>query len=450
MTSNTGAFVGPRPGWQSWEPVFSKREALRCEYTEEQYEHATSVAERVVEEHMRAGTSRERWEPSLAHIKQVQAPYQAAAEHIRDELVATSLVPMVESSQSARELASALVEAVAAYPSQIRFIEQGPTLSGAKAGDHARRLGSTVDRETRDGAGHHHPVGRWWRAIAPWTPVGEALASAGFLAWSIDAPWTEPWQDPAGLMLILIVIALIVGLQPKLLGNAASAHNQAREVEYDGNHEAAARLYRTRNKSLALAAVVATVITGGMVYRALAALAEHTVVIVTLMIGYAVVTGLGMPVLAYVVKAFHSSRKARQYVQADLDLTADANAQRGHQGEAIARLEHIRDNHQVATEQVAPRICAAVTGQLEQARKVYDLLRAQIGGLPAISADGHRELAELADGRRVASIHSGLPGTSGVDMTVMTDQLAALAQLRASADELRERLDQVPGHPWAI
>ena len=135
-----------------------------------------------------------------------------------------------------------------------------------------------VARETVEGATTHNRPSPFWRLVALWLPGLEGLAAGSFLAWNLDVPLITPWQDPLGVLLVIVFVAVIVGLQPRLITAAATAHNQARENRHNQNRRAAEEGYRTRNRHLSAVSTIAAGITGRSVYRSLAALAGRVTV----------------------------------------------------------------------------------------------------------------------------------------------------------------------------
>lgn len=434
-----------------WNATYTEKEATKQGLVSKDiYRSATLIARAVVEHHIAAGTPRSLWEPTLLHVEQVAGPYVDAGEQVLTEGLAADVDPVLDASQDSLEQATASIDAAERYPSPITVTEGGGTFPGTGAADFVDNADAKIDRDHRRGKNHHRRISKLWRRLAKLAPWLEALGLLAFLTWYFDVPLLNPWLDPLAFFLTTTIVAVLIAGQTKTVHLAGEKHNLAREAEADGNRHEAESLFKSRNFFLALAAVIALVITGGLVFRSIAALGDAGLAVTVLIISLALVAGLLMPVLVYFVTAFDGSRVARQSEAATADLNADVDDQDALKEQARSEIQSVLESHEYVTDKLCPQVVNEVQAEVDAVHPVYNFVRIQIGGLavdPPTKVG--RKVYQGEDGTLQGEISTGIPGTRTVNLLPMLDRLNRAEALKERAILLQQRLDAIPAHPWA-
>ena len=157
----------------------------------------------------------------------------------------------------------------------------------------------TIEQAEAAGKHHHRRASAPLQRLASGAPWVEAVGFLTFVAYYLNVPLLQPWQDWLGWSFAATVVGAIILGQTWLVRHAARSHNHAREARADGNRHEAEQGFMRRNWYIGLTAVTAAAITSGMIWRGIAALGDASVGTTAVMVFVAAVTGLLLPTLAY-------------------------------------------------------------------------------------------------------------------------------------------------------
>ncbi|CAG7641766.1 hypothetical protein SIM91_02840 [Rhodococcus opacus] len=450
------AFIEPRHdrtpedrNRKPWQPTYTEKEAVKHGVPKSMYEKCSLWARTVVEHHQDFGTPRHLWEPPSTQVEHLVGPYIAAGENDLHSRLVSDVDPRLDRAQQAIEQTKARLDTAEQHPYPVTTAESHTTYSGADAVDVVEKATAAIELDFAAGKAHHQRSRPARKRAGTWAPWFEGVGFLAFVAYYLNVPLLEPWQDWLAWTFAMTVVVVIILGQTMLVHHAAESHNRAREAAADGNRHQSEAAYGRRNRYLGATAAVAGAITSGMILRGIAALGNASIGTTVVMVFLAIVAGAVMPMLAYLAVALDGSMRSRERDTLVQDLDADFDEQSRVKDECRDDLELITDITAILTQQVFPDVCTSVQATVDAAHTPYNFGRIQIGGLVADPPTrNHRTINQGPDGTWSGAISTGLPGVRGVDLLPMLDRITRLRKLDLERGRLAERLNDIPDHPW--
>lgn len=451
-TSNRFASQDHGEGHRSWSETYTRNETIRSGVaTKETYDEVHPQVRAIVEEHRAKGTPRHLWEPSPNHTRIMSDRYVRDARMLLDESLERDVDPTLDEGQSLLEQAERAIEDALQLPGMVVTPESGSSYSVADAVLLHEEECTKIEDDMRDGRAHHRRVGPVLRAAGRAAPWLEASGFVAFVGFYLNVPILQPWVDFFGWSFTFSVVLVIIVGQTRLVEEAARSHNHAREQEAEGNRHEAERGFGRRDRYLYISSFAALAITCGMIMRGLLSVGPNSgFFTVDVLVFLAVVTGLLMPILAYLATALDGSKVSRERDSIARQLDEDFAAQTALKEVAADRLEAYRDGRATALEKQLPAICNAVQMSVDEAHVPFNFCRIQIGALAAPPPVAAQRFVRLEDGLERGYISTGLPGAELVDLLPMLDRIHRVESLDQRHDEYLGRLNAIPVHPWTM
>ena len=222
--------------------ALTPREAAAAGIPKREYEQAALFARIAVKEHQRLGTPRYLWEPTPIVNDKLAAPFIMDGERELASRLEKEADPALDKSQGLVENVKASLDEIAEYARPIATPESGPNYPAAEAAARVRQHDETIERDEAAGKRHHQRASVLLRRLATWAPWLEAVGAVGFLTfvtYYLNVPLFEPWQDWLGWSFAVVVVVVIILGQTWLVGHAAKSHNHAREARVNGHRSEA-------------------------------------------------------------------------------------------------------------------------------------------------------------------------------------------------------------------
>lgn len=429
-------------------PIYTKREAVKAGLcTKDMFDRVAPYVDQTFHYYAGSGTPRAQWTPRPVSRQGLANPHIREAEGVLDDRLAKEVDPRLDALDQQVEAIKLLLDERREYPSDVSTVESEKRLSAADATALHGRHGDKVDRDRAEGAHHHNRPPGWVRRAGQWAPFGEAAGLMTFGSYVMNVDWLRPWDDPLGFTFALVIVLVLTGLQAWTVHHAATAHNQMREAEFEGQNHVAEDRRRARNLYGAAAGVLALGITGAMVERGLTAASGLEPADTVLIVVLALLTGLGLPVLAFFATAFDGSKVSREMH----GLAEDLDADRQDVADLDASIEEEFTSAETVVaalvEDTLPSITQEVQRTAEAARDDLLFLHLQIG-VDATIPPAEGVSIDQTEDRLVGRISSGVPGADEVNLEPTWDRMARLHQTRERLRELRGQFDALPAHPW--
>jgi hypothetical protein len=430
-----------------WEPAITPREAATLGIRRSEYEQAALFARTAVEEHQRLGTLRDQWEPTPIVNDKLAAPFIADGEHELASRLETEADPSLDKSHGLIENVRANLDAMAADTRPISGSEGGPGYSLAEAVERVEQHDDTIEQDEADGQHHHRRASVLLQRLATWAPWIEAVGFLTFLTYYLNVPLLEPWQDWLGWSFAVVVVVVIILGQTWLVRHAGRSHNYAREIYVKGRRIPGVQGFARRNWYLAGTAVTAVAVTAGMVWRGTAALANASIGTTALMIFAAGVTGLLLPIMAYLGIALDGSTISRERdgLVAELDDDLDDYLQTA--SDSRRDLAGVAEIGDTLTNKTFPDICHATQETVDAVYGFYSTVRLLIGGLAADPPT--RTTKTINMGSYVSGyIGTSIPGAGTVNLDPLFDRQHRLDEIDTQRASLLQQIAVLPTHPW--
>ena len=432
-----------------WEPALTPKEARTIDIPPDQYGQAVLFARTAVEEHQRHGTPREQWEPTPVVNDKLAAPFVAEGEQELTSRLEQEANPSLDKSQSLVESVKTNLDEIAENTRPISTPESGANYSVAEAVELVGQHDETIKRDGDAGHHHHQRVPVLFLLLATWAPWLEAVGFLTFVTYYLNVPLFEPWQDWLGWSFAAVVVVVIILGQTWLVRHAGKSHNYAREIYVNGHRIDAEKGFTKRNRYLAETSVTAVAVTGGMIWRGIAALGSASATTTAVMVFAAAVTGLLLPTLAYLGIALDGSTVSRERdaVAAELDDDLDDYLQTiSDSRRLLADVAEIGDTLQNKT---FPDICHTIQETVDDVYGFYSTIRLLIGGLKADPPVRTTKTIDYdAAGNITGYIGTSIPGTGTVNLDPLFDRKHRLEKIDAERAKLLEKINDLPQHPW--
>jgi hypothetical protein len=444
----TGHAGAEDPG-QHWQLAHTQKEAAKLGISKTEYAEAALVARTAAEEHQNLGTPRHLWEPTPTQNDHLADQFiEDGAKELAGRLD-TEADPALDEAQDLVENVKANLDEIAEDREPISTPESGSNHSAAQAVERVEQHDTKIERDTAAGKHHHRRASGMLKRTGRWAPWVEAVGFLAFVAYFLNVPLLQPWQDWLGWTFAMTVVVFVILGQTWLVNHAATSHNHAREARADGNRHEAEHGFTRRNWYIAASAVAAVAITSGMILRGTTALGDDSVGTTAVMVFLATVTGLLMPTLAYLGTALDGSKVARERdsLAADLDNDhEDYNATIQTSRRDLAAVAEIRDTLNGKT---LPDICNTVQEAVDGVYRLYGIVRLLIGGLstkPPLKTT--KTIGKNSEGSIHGYIGTSIPGTRNVNLGPLFDRCRRLADIEAQRSDLLRHVEALPPHPW--
>ena len=449
MANVTTGSTGPDEPGQPWQPAFTRKEAARIGISNAEYDQAFLYARMAVEEHQSLGTPRDRWEPTLSQNDSLAAPFIEAGEQGLASRLETEADPALDKSQDLIENVKADLDEITEHAPPIVAPETGANYSAPQAVERVEQHDMKIKRDEAVGKHHHRRLSLMIKRVASWVPWLEAAGFLTFVAYYLNVPVLEPWQDWLGWSFAATVVVVIIFGQTRLVRHAAESHNHAREARADGNRHEAEQGFTRRNKYLVATAVTAAVITSGMIWRGIAALGNVSFDTAALMVFAAVVTGLLLPTVIYLSIALDGSAVSRERDSLAAELDDDLDAYLETVGNSRRDLAEVAETGDTLEDKTFPDICNTTQEAVDGVYLPYGTVRLLIGGLSADPPVKTTKTIGLdADGNIHGCIGTSIPGTRTVNLGPLFDRWHRLTGINKQRAGLLARVDALPSHPW--
>jgi hypothetical protein len=449
MANLTAGNTGPQQPGQHWQPGLTRKEAVRIGISGDEYGQAYLHARMTVEEHQALGTPRDRWEPPPMQNESLAAPFIADGEQELARRLETEADPALANSSDLIENVKANLDEIAEHTPPIVAPESGANYSAAEAVERVGQHDVKIRQHEEVGKHHHDRVGRWLKRVAACAPWLEAAGFLTFITYYLNVPLLEPWQGWLAWSFALTVVVVVILGQTWLVRHAARSHNHAREASADGNRFEAEKAFTRRNLYLAAAGVTAVGITGGMIWRGIAALGSASFVTTALLVFLAAITGVLLPTLTYLVIALDGSKVSRERDSLAQDLDDALDSYLDLVDNMRRDLAEVAEISETLRNKTFPDICNTTQEVVDGAYRPCRQVRLLIGGLaddpPAKTA---KTLSQDADGGIHGYIGTSIPGAGQVNLDPLFDRFHYLVKIENQRTSLLTHVDALPQHPW--
>lgn len=449
ITNITTGHAGAEDPGQHWQPAFTQKEAGKLGVSKTEYAEAALVARTAVEEHQRLGTPRHLWEPTPTQNDHLADQFIEDGAHELAGRLEAEADPALDEAQDLVENVKANLDEIAEDRQPISTPESGSNHSAAQAVERVDQHDTKIEHDETVGKHHHRRASGTLKRTGHWAPWIEAVGFLAFVAYFLNVPLLQPWQDWLGWTFAITVVVFVILGQTWLVNHAATSHNNAREARADGNRHEAEPGFTRRNWYTAGSAVAAVAIASGMILRGTTALGDANVGTTVVMVFLGAVTGLLMPTLAYLGTALDGSKVARERdsLAADLDDDhEDYNATIETSRRDLAAVAEIRDTLNGKT---LPDICNTVQETVDGVYRLFGIVRLLIGGLstePPLKTT--KTIGKDSEGNIHGYVGTSIPGTRNVDLGPLFDRCRRLADIQAQRTDLLRQVEALAPHPW--
>lgn len=432
-------------------PTLTEKEALELGFTKDEYRQAQHHFRIAIEHHRRLATPRNQWEPTPHQGELIASDFIEEGEEQLTESLQIEVDPLADEMQEVLSSVDAEIDRLQGLQQPTSTPESGTTHSTAHAVDLVHNHDKTIEQDESASKVHHRRSPEWLRSIAPWMPWLELAGFLFFVTYFLNVPLLQPWKDlGASTLAVSIVVVTILG-QTALVHHGAKSHNHGREAFAEGNRHEGEKAFRRRNWYLTSAAAAAAAITLGMVLRAIntlgsgAGLGTHI-----FMIFVALVSGVIMPVLAYLAAALDGSKVSRERDHLVASLDDDLASYTMAVDQSRESLGETAENYDLLRTKVLPDICDQVQTIVDGAYRPYRLVRLLIGGLSdkPLARSTPTLIREPHAGVWQGHIGTQIPGAQTVNLKPLIDRVTRLNELEALRQDLLQRLNALPNHPW--
>jgi len=445
----TTGHTGPEEHRRHWELALTQKEAAKVGIPKHEYESAALFARMAAEEQQRAGTPRDRWEPTRVQNDLLADPFITDGEQELARRLEAEADPVLDESQDLIENVKANLDEISEDTRPIATPESGSNYSVAQAVTCVEQHDMKIEQDEALGKHHHRRASALQQRLAVWAPWVEAAGFLTFVAYYLNVPLFQPWLDWLGWSFAATVVVVIILGQTRLVRHAARSHNHAREARADGNRHEAEQGFTRRDRYIGLTAVTAAAITSGMIWRGIAALGNASVGTTAVMVFVAAITGLLLPTLTYLGIALDGSKVSRERdsLAADLDDDLDAYLESiNNSRRDLANVAEIGDRLKGKT---FPDICNTTQEAVDAIYRFYGTVRLLIGGLSAEPpAKTTKTIGKDAEGNIHGFIGTSISGTRKVNLDPLFDRGHRLSEIEKQQGALLRRIDALPPHPW--
>ena len=441
--------TGPQEPSQYWQPALTPKEAAKLGIPKDEYEPALIYARYAAEEHQRLGTRRDLWEPAPTQNEHLADPFIRDGEQELANRLEAEGDPALDKAQGLNENVKANLDKMAEDAQPIVDGESGANYSVPDAVERVKQDDVKIEQDKAVGKGHHDRASALLRRLAVWVPWLEAAGFLTFIAYYLNVPLLQPWQDWLGWSFAVTVVAVIILGQTWLVRHAARSHNHAREAHADGNRHEAEQGRTRRSWYVAGTAVTVVAITSGMIWRGLAALGDVSFGTTAVMVFVAAVTGLLLPTLAYLGIALDGSKVSRERDSLAAQLDDDLDAYLETIDDSRRDLAGVAEIGATLKDKTFPDICNTTQEAVNAVYGLYGTVRVLIGGLSADPpAKITKTIGQDAEGTIHGYIGTSIPGAGKVNLGPLFDRCGRLDEIERQRTGLLDQINALLPHPW--
>jgi hypothetical protein len=385
------------------------------------------------------------------------APEEEAATKFLADQIDGTLTPMVEAvSDPVRGLLARVHAMVQAASKWVADRIKDPVYSTSGSVDQAagwiQSRGDKIRRDTNRGARHHFLSAGWLQPAIIALSIIDGLGIWALLCDRFGVDLMNPQSNwGAWTMALFGAIGLLLGTY-WTARQAGIAQNQHREAAYegDGTPESQAKLIWKRNGYLAAALALGVIGAVAAFVRAQSAGNQSDPLQMIVVIPFALLVGLLLPVLIYTDFAGNGSKFSRSLGPIEDQLMAGGS---DHMDQRQAASELI-----VACRQALKEIIATVEATLSTVQMTVDqsltvvnfaAIQAGIDGFERPEPVPYFTRAADDSVEMVSFVSCRLPMAKAVDVTALAAIMRDVQVLDARVDELEKQLNEVPFHPWS-
>lgn len=339
------------------------------------------------------------------------------------------------------------LEAMRANSGKITSTETGTHYTEQEAVNKAYEHDAKIHEDELGGDRHHRRVAPWVRWLRSWITWLEALGLAVFTATALNINFLDPVADFSGWLLAVVMVVVVLAFQAPLVKRSGEAYNHYREALAEGQSFPAEDAKRRALHNGLGAAVFSGVVTFALIERFVTITDITDPFIYWLMIALCVVTGIGMPLFAWIGHAWDGSRVSRE--RDDLTAALDESLARHNGLLNTINVENTRfiDTRIELSERVIPTIVSSTAGHVDNARKAYAFLRIQLGGLTTKPPYCERKApATPAD---LWYVHTDIPETDPIHLSALESRANEIISLDQERRQATATVAQLDAHPWA-
>lgn len=441
--------TGPQEPSQHWQPVLTPKEAAKLGIPKDEYESGLIYARMAAEEHQRLGTPRDLWEPMPTQNEHLADPFIRDGEQELTSRLEAEADPALDKAQGHNEHVKANLDEIAEDTEPIVAPEAGANHSVREAVERVGQHDVKIEQDEAFGKDHHRRASALLRRLAVWVPWLEAAGFLTFIAYYLNVPLLQPWQDWLGWSFGVTVVVVIILGQTWLVRHAARSHNHAREAHADGNRHEAEQGRTRRSWYVAGTAVTVVAITSGMIWRGLAALGDASFGTTAVMVFVAAVTGLLLPTLAYLGIALDGSKVSRERDSLAADLDDDLDAYLETVDDSRRDLAGVAEIGDTLKKKTFPDVCTTTQEAVDAVYGLYGTVRLLIGGLSAEPpAKIAKTIGQDAEGTIHGYIGTSIPGAGKVNLDPLFDRCRRLDEIERQRTGLLDQINALPPHPW--
>ena len=375
--------TGPEEPSQPWQAAVTRKEAARLGIPADEHDSALLYARYAAEEHQGLGTPRDLWEPMPTQNGHLATPFISDGEQELASRLEGEADPALDEARGLNENVKANLDKINEDTEPIVTPEAGVNYSVPDAAERVGQHDIKIKWDKAASKHHHDRASALLQRLATLVPWIEAAGFLTFIAYYLNVPLLEPWQDWLGWSFAVTVVTVIILGQTWLVRHAARSHNHAREAYADANRHEAEHGVTRRNWYIVLTAVTAAAITSGMIWRGTAALGNASFGTTAVMIFVAAVTGLLLPTLAYLGIALDGSKVSRERDSLAAQLDDDLDEFLENIDNSRRDLAGVAEIGDTLKDKTFPDICNTTQEAVNAVYGLYGTVRLLIGGLSA-------------------------------------------------------------------
>lgn len=432
-------------------PALTEKDVIQLGFSKDEFRRAEHHFRITTDHHRRLGTPRNQWEPTPHQGELIASDFIEEGGDQLMESLETEVDTVADQMQEDLLAVEADLDRLKALEQPTSTPESGTSHSTAGAVKLVSGHDKKIEEDESASKAHHRRSPAWLRSLAPWMPWLELAGFLFFVTFFLNVPLFQPWVDfGAWTLAVSIVVVTILG-QTALVHHGAKSHNHGREAFAEGNRHEGEKAFRRRNWYLISAVAAAAAITLGMVLRGTNTLgSDASLATIVFMVAVAIVSGVIMPVLAYLAEALDGSKVSRERddVAASLDENLESyNAAIDHNKVCLG---DVLEDYDILRSKVLPNICDQVQTTVDGAYRPYSLVRLLIGGLAdkPLARKAPTLIQDTANGPWHGFIGTDIPGAQTVNLKPLIDRVTRLNELEKKRQLLLQKTNALPDHPW--
>jgi hypothetical protein len=364
------------------EPALTNRDMKDLQLPEEIEKIARAAFMASIQAHHKAGGVGLPAEPTPVATEMVTHSQTAKATNELEDAVLQRLDPELEDITLAKTKAAEAVAKVENWDKTATVrLDGGEVLSIGTARAQEASGAVQIDADRADGATHHELVSDWWRVISTTMQPADSATVTLFLAMVTNVNILKPWDNMIGWLTIVVLPVLLVLSQVWAAGLAGRRFNYWRQARWEGRRHDAERHLTSVLTWSAVTAVITSVPTTLILLR-LRDMAQNNGLDwpwqIALM-AFAVVVGLGVPMLKGGVVALDGSTLSRRQADLAAAVAQSRIEQEAALAQALTALGRLADALETLSTQTLPHIAWRYEQTKAFAAVIIDVVRILLG-----------------------------------------------------------------------